>query len=81
MAPAVSAGISSDMKARRERVRDLLRNSENVGDRFAETATAMHRGSMDFRPIVGHATRDEVAEMLEEGVPIAPVPALPDGHH
>jgi hypothetical protein len=52
----------------------LLEGSESVGDRFADEARAIHLGEADARPIHGRATRGEAERLIEEGVPIAPLP-------
>ena len=52
----------------------LLSNSEWVGERFAETARAMHFGEIAEGPVHGEATRDEAKALVEDGVPIAPLP-------
>jgi hypothetical protein len=54
--------------------KSLLENSESVGDRFAEEARAIHLGEADERAIHGRATRAEAESLIEEGVPIAPLP-------
>ena len=52
----------------------LLEGSEAVGDRFAEEARAIHLGEADARAIHGQATRAEAESLIDEGVPIAPLP-------
>jgi hypothetical protein len=52
----------------------MLAGSEGVGGRFAEEARAIHLGEADRRPIHGEATRAEAESLIEEGVPIAPLP-------
>lgn len=52
----------------------LLAGSESVGDRFADEARAIHLGEADRRPIHGEATRAEAESLIDEGVPIAPLP-------
>jgi hypothetical protein len=47
---------------------------ENVGDRFAEEARAIHHGEAEERGIYGDATREEVQELMEEGIAVAPLP-------
>jgi len=56
-------------------VRALLRNTENVGARFAEEARRIHEGDADDRPIRGTATREEREALAEEGIDVL---ALPD---
>jgi hypothetical protein len=52
-------------------------NSDYVGSDFATQARAMHEGSAPERAIHGEARLDEARALLEEGVPIAPLPFLP----
>ena len=52
----------------------ILSGSESVGPRFAAEARAIHLGEADRRPIHGEATRAEAESLIEEGVPIAPLP-------
>jgi hypothetical protein len=59
----------------------LLAGSEGLGDRFAAEARAIHLGEADPRPIHGEATLAEAESLIEEGVPIAPLPfpVIPPG--
>lgn len=61
--------------------KSLLAGSEAVGPRFAAEARAIHLGEADSRPIHGEATRAEAESLIEEGVPIAPLPfpVIPPG--
>ncbi len=52
----------------------LLAGSESVGRRFAAEARAIHLGEADPRPIHGEASHAEAESLIEEGVPIAPLP-------
>ena len=52
----------------------LLEGSEAVGDRFADEARAIHLGEADARPIHGSATLEQAEGLIDEGVPIAPLP-------
>jgi hypothetical protein len=52
----------------------LLEGSEAVGDRFADEARAIHLGEADERPIHGSATLEQAEGLIDEGVPIAPLP-------
>ena len=52
----------------------LLENSSWVGDRFAETARAMHLGETEPKPIHGQATAAEAKGLVDDGVPVAPLP-------
>jgi hypothetical protein len=53
---------------------ELLRGSQWVGDRFADTARAMHLGEVETMPVHGEANADEARSLVEEGVPILPLP-------
>ena len=52
----------------------LLEGSEGVGMRFADEARAIHLGEAEARAIHGQATRAEAESLLDDGVPIAPLP-------
>jgi len=52
----------------------LLEGSEHVGSRFAEEARAIHDGDAPERAIHGQATAAEAKALVEEGVPVAPLP-------
>jgi hypothetical protein len=75
MAPSVPRKGSSDAIARLAAVQaEMLKNSEWVGDKFAETARAMHSGEVDPAPVHGRANLSDAKALVEEGVPIAPLP-------
>ena len=50
---------------------------DDVGDAFANEARAIHEGRSEDRGIYGHATAAEVRGLVEDGVPIAPLPPEP----
>jgi hypothetical protein len=52
----------------------IAETHEYVGDRFADQARAMHEGEMENRPVWGEVTPDVARELMEEGVPAAPLP-------
>jgi hypothetical protein len=52
-------------------------NFDDVGDGFATEARAIHEGRSEERGIYGQATSAEVRELVEDGVPIAPLPPEP----
>lgn len=58
-------------------MRHVMANTEDVGERFAEEARAMHQGETDTRAIRGQASREETLALLEEGIDVLPLPALP----
>lgn len=58
--------------------RQVLRNTENVGRRFAEEARRIHEGDAPQRPIRGTATQQERLELAEDGIAATPIPAIFD---
>ena len=61
-----------DMMAKvRAHVEDTF---DYVGDTFAREARAIHEGKSDDRGIYGEATQAEVKGLVEDGVPVAPLP-------
>ena len=61
--------------------RRALDRSGWVGDNFVSEARAMHYGERSAQPIHGRATLGDAKALVEEGVPVAPLPfpvAAPD---
>jgi len=52
-------------------------NFDDVGDAFASEARAIHEGKAEDRGIYGQATPKEVRDLVEDGVPVAPLPPEP----
>ena len=50
---------------------------DDVGDAFAREARDIHEGRAEERGIYGQATAAEVRDLVEDGVPIAPLPPKP----
>jgi len=55
-------------------LRAVVANTEDVGERFADEARAMHYGDAEQRSIRGQASRAEAMELLEEGIEVMPLP-------
>jgi hypothetical protein len=55
-------------------VRHVLANTEDVGDKFANQARAMHYGDAEPRSIRGQATQREAVELIEEGIDVMALP-------
>jgi hypothetical protein len=53
-------------------------NAEYVGPKFAEEARRIHNEEAEERGIYGEATLDEARELLEDGIEVMPLPALPE---
>jgi hypothetical protein len=58
-------------------MREVMANTEDVGERFADQARAMHHGDMDARSIRGRTSPEVAMELIEEGISILPLPQLP----
>ena len=56
-------------------LRQVVANTEDVGDRFADEARAMHYGDVQARSIRGRASPREAVELLQEGIDVLPLPA------
>ena len=74
----VQAGQKEMMNKLREIVATIRENSEDVGERFPEEARKIHYGETEQRGLIGRASAEEVRELLDEGVEVAPLPVLPD---
>lgn len=55
-------------------VQQVRANTENVGERFAEEARAMHYGEKAVRGIRGRADRETAAELRDEGIEFVNLP-------
>jgi hypothetical protein len=68
-----------ELRAKLKELRDhIIKNADNVGDRFPNEARKMHYGDIEHRPIYGEASPDEARALIEEGVEVSPLPVLPD---
>lgn len=61
-----------------KQVREIIRNSENVGDRFAAEARRMHEGEIEHRAIRGSTTPREREELARDGIAVLPIPDFLD---
>lgn len=59
-------------------VAQVVRNTEDVGERFTEEARRIHYGEAARRGIRGQATAEQRADLAEEGIEVMPLP-LPPG--
>ena len=57
-----------------EVTQQILQESENVGDQFANEARRIHRKEAEARTIHGTATLDESRELKDEGIDILTIP-------
>ena len=57
--------------------REIEENSDYVGLNFASEARKMHSGDAPERAIHGEAKLEDARALLEDGVPVMPLPFLP----
>lgn len=82
MAPAVSTASritapkpsEPDLAALRDKVEA---NSDYVGKGFVKEARDMHDGLVPERPIYGEANLQEAKKLVEDGIPVVPLPFMP----
>jgi hypothetical protein len=55
-------------------VRQVMEQTEDVGERFAEEARRIHYGETEERGIRGQASHEETEALLEEGIAVLPLP-------
>lgn len=76
-----AVGVANSAAMLREKfVEFVLKNTEDVGNRFPEEARRIHYKESAERPIRGKASPDEVGALREEGIDILALPA-PDKLH
>jgi hypothetical protein len=91
MAPAVagtkaqkaSADVGPQMRSMMMEAMGKVRahveeNFDYVGDAFAREARDIHEGRSEERGIYGEATPKDVKKLVEDGVPVAPLPPKPE---
>lgn len=57
--------------------RKVEAEADYVGLEFAREARAMHDGETPERPIYGEAKAAEAVKLIEDGIPVAPLPFAP----
>jgi hypothetical protein len=68
-----------ELRAKLKELRDhIVKNADNVGERFPNEARKMHYGEIEHRPIYGEASPDEARALVDEGIEVSPLPALPE---
>jgi hypothetical protein len=73
-APPNPAAVKAALAAMAEAQKKALDGSTWVGGAFANQARAMHDGEIDHKPIHGQASAEEARALVEDGVPVAPLP-------
>ena len=75
MAPSVPRKPADSPLARVAALQaEMLKDSRWVGDEFADTARAIHAGEIEPEQVHGNATIEQAKALVEEGVPVAPLP-------
>ena len=88
MAPRVNMGKSRQVATKgppaamiREVINEIHRhvekNTENVGEEFAEEARRIHYGEAEERGIRGVASDEEVQDLADENIDVCRLPTLP----
>ena len=68
-----------ELRAKLKELRDhIVKNADNVGEKFPNEARKMHYGEIEHRPIYGEASPEEARALIEEGVEVSPLPVLPE---
>ena len=75
MAPGVpKKGSDNPLVRLAEMQAEMLKQSRWVGDKFADTARAIHSGEMEPQQVHGSATLEQAKSLVDDGVPVAPLP-------
>jgi hypothetical protein len=75
--PKLTEPANPAEKALAELKNYVEKNSDYVGKDFAKEARAIHSGDAPERPIWGETRGDEAKKLIDDGVPIAPLPFTP----
>lgn len=75
---ALSAPAGPAEQALAELKKKIEANSEYVGLNFAREARDIHAGLAPERSIYGEARPEDARKLMEDGVPVAPLPFLPN---
>ncbi|MBL4806640.1 MAG: DUF1178 family protein [Rhodobacteraceae bacterium] len=70
----LSAPASPAEQAVRELRAKIEKSADDVGDNFAVEARKMHEGEVPERSIIGQAKPEEAKALIEDGVPVMPLP-------
>lgn len=76
--PEAAATMALMHEAWLKAVHHVIRNTEDVGERFVEEARRIHYGETPERGIRGQATQEDRQALQEEGIEVMPLP-LPKG--
>jgi hypothetical protein len=65
------AGFPADLVAK---LRDIVRNTEDVGEKFPDEARKIHYEEIPARAIRGKASHEEAKALSDEGIEFSPLP-------
>lgn len=72
--PAKSPAADSPEARWLRAVREVIAQTEDVGDRFVDEARKMHYGEAQERGIRGQATPEQARSLADEGIPVFTLP-------
>ena len=67
-------GAEAALAELKQKIKD---NSEYVGTDFADEARKIHDGDAPERSIYGEAKAEDAKKLIEDGIPVAPLPFVP----
>lgn len=77
VAPTLPTEKSAAEQAIAKMRAQVEQNSEYVGTNFATEARSMHLGDAPERAIFGEAKPEEAKSLIEDGIPVTPLPFMP----
>ena len=77
VAPTLTTEKSAAEQAMAKMRAQVEQNSEYVGTNFATEARSMHLGDAPERAIYGEAKPEEAKSLIEDGIPVTPLPFMP----
>jgi hypothetical protein len=78
MAPGLLKGATRRQEKLAALRQAVERDFEDVGAEFAEEARQIHYGEAEARPIRGRTSLEDAKELLDEGIPVLPLPWATD---
>lgn len=76
--PMMSAPVPPEIAEKLAALRkEVEANSNYVGKDFAAEARKIHLGESEARSIWGEASKEDAKALVEDGVPVAPLPFMP----
>ena len=76
---AMISPLEQEFRAKLKELREhIVKNADDVGQKFPEEARKMHYGETEHRSIYGEASTEDAKALHEEGIEFLPLPVLPD---